>query len=184
MTHTMRNLGLGAGAVLIALGTVAAVHASPQNTNPPPRPFMGRMGRMGGPGGGPLGRWGMLASRLGLSDTQRSQIKGILQAHGDELRGLGDKAMAAREALDDAIDSGTVDEAAIRARSAEVAAVEADMAVDAGADRSAGVPGADARPAGAGQDAPGAEEGAHGADAAAHAAAPREEVRRRVRPGG
>ena len=129
MTHTMRNLGLGAGAVLIALGTVAAVHASPQNTNPPPRPFMGRMGRMGGPGGGPLGRWGMLASRLGLSDTQRSQIKGILQAHGDELRGLGDKAMAAREALNDAIDSGTVDEAAIRARSAEVAAVEADMAV-------------------------------------------------------
>jgi len=125
----MRNLGLGAGAALIAIGMAAAVHASPQNTNPPPPPFMGRMGHMGRPGGGPLGRWGMLASRLGLSDTQKSQIKGILQSHGDELRGLGDKAMAARVALEDAINGGTVDEAAIRARSAEVAAVEADMAV-------------------------------------------------------
>ncbi len=131
MTHRMRNLGLGAGAVLIALGAVAAVHASPQNTNPPPPPFMGdgRMGHMGGPGGGALGRWGMLASRLGLSDTQKSQIKGILQSHGDELRGLGDKALTAREALDDAINSGTVDEATIRARSADLAAVQADMAV-------------------------------------------------------
>lgn len=129
MTHTMRNLGLGAGAVLIALGMAAAVHASAQNTNPPPPPFMGRMGHMGWPGGGPLGRWHMLASRLGLSDTQKSQIKGILQSHGDELRGLGDKALAAREALADAINSGTVDEPTIRARSADLAAIQADLAV-------------------------------------------------------
>lgn len=129
MTHTMRNLALGAGAALVALGAVASVHASPQNTSPPPPPFMGRMGRMGGPGGGPLGRFGMLASRLGLSDAQKAQIKGVLQSHGDDLRALGDKALAAREALDDAINSGTVDEATIRARSADLAAIQADMAV-------------------------------------------------------
>jgi protein CpxP len=45
------------------------------------------------------------------------------------MKALGDRAMAARQALQAAITAETFDETTIRSRSTEVAAVEADMAV-------------------------------------------------------
>jgi periplasmic protein CpxP/Spy len=76
-----------------------------------------------------LGPLPMLARELGLSDAQKDQIKGIAESHRNEWKGLADREMAARQALNAAVTADTIDEATIRQRSSEVAAVEADMAV-------------------------------------------------------
>jgi Spy/CpxP family protein refolding chaperone len=70
----------------------------------------------------------MLLERLNLTTDQRDRVKQIMDSHRDEQRALGDRAMKAHQALNDAI-TGTFDESAIRARSADLAAVDADMAV-------------------------------------------------------
>jgi len=144
MTRRFQQITLGAAAGLVmafwafgALSTVAAVSASTQNTAAGPGSFIGQgaPGRFGGPGGGfrgpggPLGMLRMAASRLGLSAAQKEQIKGIAQSHRDEWRALAARAISARQGLHAAIAADTIDEAAIRQRSAEVAAVEADIAV-------------------------------------------------------
>src|SRR5205823_4637899 len=77
------------------------------------------------PGGVP----GLALERLGLSDTQKDQVKGIMQAHRDELKGIADRERTARTALDDAVSADVMDEGTIRARAADVSTVEADMAV-------------------------------------------------------
>lgn len=132
----------------VALGVVAAalaatsLSASPQdqNTNQPPPPFMGPGGGPGrfpqggwfggamGPGG-PLGMLRMFSQQLQLTDAERDQLKAIAQSHHDEWQALGDRARAAHQALAAAVTADTIDETTIRARSADVAAVEADMAV-------------------------------------------------------
>jgi Spy/CpxP family protein refolding chaperone len=101
----------------------------------------GRRGRFGGPGqfGGPgalggrggLGMLLMLARELDLTDVQKDQIRRIGEAHRDEWRALADRARAARDALNDAIAADTVNDALIRAKAADMAAVDADMAVTA-----------------------------------------------------
>jgi Spy/CpxP family protein refolding chaperone len=45
------------------------------------------------------------------------------------MKALGDRAMTAHEALETAVTSATFDEATIRSRTSDVAAVEADIAV-------------------------------------------------------
>lgn len=129
MTKNVQRIGLTLGAVLMAIGAAAAVYASTQNTNLPSRPFMG--GRMGpgGPRMGPFGPLGMIASQLGLSDAQTDQIKTIVQSHASEWKDLGDRARAAHQALSAAELADPVSDAAIRAASADLAAVEAEMAV-------------------------------------------------------
>jgi len=89
---------------------------------------MGRHGGMAGLDGG-LGLLGRVASRLGLSDAQKDQVKAIVQSHRDEWKALGSRAADARKALADAVAADTLDDNAIRQASAGVAAVEADMAV-------------------------------------------------------
>ena len=79
--------------------------------------------------GDPLGMLRMLGPRLGLTDAQKEQVKTIADSHRDERKALGDRARTAHEALRDAVMSETVDEALIRQRSADVAVVEADLAV-------------------------------------------------------
>lgn len=139
MTATVHRLGLTLGAVLIAAGVGAGayVHAQDQNTSPQPPPFRGgrmgpggpgRPGGMGGPGG-PMGMLPMLGPQLGLTDTQRDQIKTIAASHKDEWKALADRGRAAHMALDDAITADTLDEAVIRQKSADAAAVDADVAV-------------------------------------------------------
>jgi protein CpxP len=140
---TTKRLGLGIGASLLAFGVSAGVYASAQNTNPDGGPFSGpRMGQRGpmgpgGPGGrggpmgpgGPMGMLRMLGPELGLTDAQKDQVKNIVQSHRDEQKALGDRARTAHQALQAAITAESVDEALIRQRSADVAAVDADMAV-------------------------------------------------------
>jgi Spy/CpxP family protein refolding chaperone len=71
----------------------------------------------------------MFVPRLGLSDAQKEQIKTIVQAHTAETQPLETRAAGARQALQDAIMTGTVDESLIRQRSAELAAAQADLDV-------------------------------------------------------
>ena len=131
---TTKRLALGVATGVLVLGVGAGVYATAQNTNQDPRPFSrdggpgGRGGRMGGPGG-PMGMLPMLARELNITDAQKAQIKTIADSHRDEWKALGDRARTAHEALQHAVTADTVDEGLIRQRSAEVAAVEADMNV-------------------------------------------------------
>ena len=137
---TTKRLALGFATGVLVLGVGAGVYATAQNTNQDPRPFSRRpggpgggpfasaQGRRGGPGG-PMGMLPMFARELNITDAQKAQIKTIADSHRDEWKALGDRARTAHEALQQAVTADSVDEALIRQRSAEVAAVEADMAV-------------------------------------------------------
>jgi len=131
MTTTFKRVAVAVAAVVMALG--AYVAARDQNTNQPARPFMGRggygpQGRPGGPGG-PMGFLPMFGRELQLTDSQRDQMKAIADSHRDEWRALGDRARTAHMALEDAVMADTFDETLIRQKSAEVAAVDVDVAV-------------------------------------------------------
>ena len=71
----------------------------------------------------------MFGREIGLTDTQRDQIKAIADSHKDEWQAIGDRARKAHEALNEAVTAETVNDALIRQKSAEVAAIDADMAV-------------------------------------------------------
>jgi Spy/CpxP family protein refolding chaperone len=142
MTRASKRIALTAVAGLIALGISAGVRASAQNTNqdpgsfshqrfgPPPGGPMGPGGRWFGPGpGGPLGLLHMLGPRLNLTDAQRDQLRGIADAHRDEWKALADRSRAVHEALMNAVTADAVNEGLIRAKAADLAAVEADTAV-------------------------------------------------------
>jgi Spy/CpxP family protein refolding chaperone len=134
MTATVKRMALTLGAGLIAIGVSAGayVHAQDGNTSPQPPPFRGRGMGPGGPGrgpGGPMGMLPMLGPRIGLTDAQKDQIKTIAAAHKDEWKALADRGRAAHTALDAAISADAIDEALIRQKSAEAAAVDADVAV-------------------------------------------------------
>jgi Spy/CpxP family protein refolding chaperone len=136
MTATVKRMALTLGAGLLALGVGAGVyvHAQDQNTNSPRPPFRGRgmgpdgPGRSGGPGGA-MGMLRMLGARLALTDAQKDQIKSIADGHKDEWKALADRGRAAHITLDQAITADVVNEALVRQKSAEAAAVDADVAV-------------------------------------------------------
>jgi len=70
-----------------------------------------------------------LAQKLGLSDDQTTQVQTIFANHKAELSAGFERLKTAKGALFDAIHADTFDESAIRAASANVAQVEADLAV-------------------------------------------------------
>jgi protein CpxP len=82
--------------------------------------------RMRGPGGpgGPMGFRG-----LDLSDDQKEQLKKIAQSHRAEFKAIGEKTRAAHEGMRALMDADTINEAAIRAKSQEVAAAQADAMI-------------------------------------------------------
>jgi protein CpxP len=136
MTTTMKRLGLAGAATVVAVSLAGGAFAAGQD-NPGQAAGPGaRQGRFGGPGramgpGGPGGPGGglMALRRLDLTDAQKEQVKTILDSHKDEAKALGEKIMKARVALDAAIAGATFDEATVRTRAAELAALEADGAV-------------------------------------------------------
>jgi len=86
------------------------------------------MGGRGMMAGGPLGAMHRTLAQLGLTDDQKQQIKGIAQGHKADLQAFAERMRQSRVALADAIVNGG-DEAAIRAKSADLAKVQADLAV-------------------------------------------------------
>jgi Spy/CpxP family protein refolding chaperone len=77
---------------------------------------------------GPLAMMRVGLGQLGLSVEQKQQVRGILQNRAAEFKGLGAQARNARRAVNNAIANDET-EATIRAASAELAKVEADLAV-------------------------------------------------------
>ncbi len=85
--------------------------------------------RMRGPGG-PGGIAGF--RDLDLSDDQKEQLKKIAESHEAEFKAIGEKTRAAHEGMRALLDADTINESAIRAKSQEVAAAQADaMILDA-----------------------------------------------------
>jgi Spy/CpxP family protein refolding chaperone len=76
-----------------------------------------------------MGLLPMLGRRLQLTDAQRDQIRAITDSRRDEWQGLAQRARTAHQALNDAVTVETIDDTVIRQKSAEAAAVDADMAV-------------------------------------------------------
>ena len=104
---TLTRMGLGIGAIAVTVGLVAGVYVSAQNADGPRRAFAERRGGAGGPMGA-LGP--MLAGHLNLTDAQKDQLKGIMDSHRDESKGLGDRAMKARQTLQTAVVADAVDQ--------------------------------------------------------------------------
>jgi periplasmic protein CpxP/Spy len=118
----------------LALTPLLAQDAPPQSGSTTRR--MGPGGPSGfgfgrGPGGpfGMLGELGRGLRQLELTDAQREQLRGVMQSHQAEFREIGDRLRTAYQALDATVTADAVDESAIRARSADVAAIQADAAV-------------------------------------------------------
>ena len=143
MSRAIKRIVLGLATAAMAVALAGGAYAAGQNNSPaagqgpgagrfggPGGPF-GRGGR-GGPGGpgGPLGVLGpMMLNRLDLSSDQRDRVKQIADSHRDEQQAIRQRAVAAQDALQTAVTSAAFDEGVIRARAADVAAVEADAAV-------------------------------------------------------
>lgn len=129
MTKTWKIVtGAALGLALVAGAGAAITHAQgPMG----PGGFMGRgPGGSGGPGrpGGPMGIIPGLRA-LNLSDTQREQIKAVMDAHKGEFDAQMQKAGPARKALNDAVMSESFNEATVRQKAADLATAEADGAV-------------------------------------------------------
>jgi periplasmic protein CpxP/Spy len=118
---------------LVAIFAAATVPVLMAQNGPPQGPPMGRHagpppdGRMGPRG--PMGILGPALRALNLTDEQREQVKGIMQSHRADFKQVGDKIRAARDGMGALVDADTLDEAAIRAKSLEVASAEADAAI-------------------------------------------------------
>ena len=111
---TTRILMITVAAVLF-LGGVTQIHAADQADRP--AAFRGRF----------LER---VRQRLGLTDEQTAQIKAVLKSDKDNLTSLLGRMHEARIGLREAIRAQNPTEASVRAASAKVAAVQADLAVE------------------------------------------------------
>jgi Spy/CpxP family protein refolding chaperone len=135
-------LGLSAAAITVALAGVGFATSQADGAQGPAG--CGGRGQFGGPGrpgepfgrggrggpGGPMGVLGpMMLGRLDLTSDQKDRVKQILDAHHDDQQAIAKRAMAAHDALESAVTSNAFDETLIRARAADVAAVEADETV-------------------------------------------------------
>jgi periplasmic protein CpxP/Spy len=117
--------------ILIAglLAGGAAFAQGPAGPGAPGGGFGGRGGR-GGPGapGGP-GELGLPLQQLNLSDAQRQQIRDLVQRRLEESRDNQERVRAAQEVQRKAMDALPVNEGAIRAAAQDLAAAQADAAV-------------------------------------------------------
>jgi Spy/CpxP family protein refolding chaperone len=134
MTSTLKRVGRAFGVASLAalLAGFGYQNISAQGPGGPGGRFGGPggpMGRRGGPGG-PGGALGpMMLGQLNLTSDQQDRVKQILDSHRDEQRSIGQREMAAHQALQDAVAGSSFDESAVRTRAADVAAADADAAV-------------------------------------------------------
>ena len=67
---------------------------------------------------------------LGLTDAQKQQVKDILKVNAPTVKPLIEKFVAERRQLRNLIQAEQIDETAIRAQTAKIALLEADMAIN------------------------------------------------------
>ena len=135
MTKTLK-VALAAGFVAAVLAAGSALVVAQDGQMPRRGPAMGRggppPGGMRGPGGpgGPMGLGiGPGFRELDLTDEQKAQVTSIVDSHQAEFKAVGEKLHAAREGMQALLEADTLDEAAVRTKSVEVAAAEADAAI-------------------------------------------------------
>lgn len=116
-----------AAPMLIAQDQQPRQRQGPGFGGPPPGGPGGPGMRMRGPGG-PMG-FGPGFQLLDLTDDQKTQLKSIAESHRDEFRAAGEKARAAHDGMQALIEADSINESAIRAKSAEIAAAEADVMI-------------------------------------------------------
>src|SRR5579862_3866890 len=133
MTDRFRRFGLAAGTCLMALGMASGLLAAShsQNTSADQPAFSGRRGGppMGMMGPGPMGFLGPILPRLNLTDAQKAQVKTIMESHAADFKTLRTQGAPAHQALEQAMLTDPVDDNAVTAASAQVAAVDAQEAV-------------------------------------------------------
>lgn len=116
-----RRILVAAGLAAILAGGSAAALAQPDQ---------GGRGPHRGPRGGMIGGPADLGLRgLDLTDAQRDQVRAIMESHKAAFGEARTKLRDAHRAMHQAIVAQPVDEAAIRAKSAEVGAAMADDAI-------------------------------------------------------
>lgn len=133
MTTRLKTV-LAGGVVAVALVAAAPALMAGQDGREQrqERRGPGGQGLRGGPGGpmrGPGAAFGPEFRYLGLSEDQQAQLRKIREARQAEFRQAGEKVRTAREGLRALVQADTIDESAVRAKSAEVAAAEADLAI-------------------------------------------------------
>jgi len=125
-------LTMATAAPMLMAGTSAEATA-PEQDAPQRRQGPGAGGPPpGGPGmrgpGGPMGL-GPGFRELDLTDDQKAQLKTIAESHRDEFRAAGEKVRTAREGMRALVEGDAINESAIRAKSTEIAAAEADVMI-------------------------------------------------------
>ncbi len=114
------------GAVLVALvgsGAAALYAQGPGGRGAAP------FGGPGGPGGRGFAA-GFALGQLDLSDAQKQQVSNITQRHRQQTQPLVQRLQQAMEAQRAAIEAIPVNESLVRSTSQDLAAVQADMAVE------------------------------------------------------
>ena len=125
---------LAAGAPMLMAATSAEATAVRQDQDQQPQQGRGP-GGPGGPGmrgpGGPAGPMGFVRGfrNLDLTDDQKAQLKKIADARRSDFEAAGQKVRAAREGMRALVEADSINESAIRAKSAEIAAAEADVMI-------------------------------------------------------
>lgn len=128
---TRFKVSLAAALAVVTMATAAPMLMAQDQPQRRQGPGFGGPPPGGGPGmrgpGGPMGPMGFRG--LDLSDDQRAQLKQINESHAAEFKAVRDKSRAVREGMDALLTAETINESAIRAKSAEIAAAEADMLI-------------------------------------------------------
>ena len=130
MTNRLKySLAAGLVALTVAAMAPLAMAQDEQGRRRGPGPGFGGP-PLAGPGmpgmrGGPM----MGLRGLDLTEAQQGQVKSIMDSHQAEFRTVNKKIGDARQAMRALLDADQIDESAIRAKSAEAAAAEADAAI-------------------------------------------------------
>ncbi len=127
-TRFKSSIAAGAAALMLA-GAAPVLLAAGQDQGQQQQ----QRQRRGGPGvDGPRGMRGGVGPEfraLDLTDDQRAQLRKIREARQSEFKAAGEKLRAAREGMRALVGADSINESAIRAKSQEVAAAEAEMAI-------------------------------------------------------
>ena len=117
-----------AGAAPLVLAAASAEASAPKQDQPQQQ----QQRRRGPDGGGPRGMRGgpgMEFGGLDLTDDQRAQLRKIREARQSEFKAAGEKLHTAREGMRALMEADSINESAIRSKSQEVAAAEAEVAI-------------------------------------------------------
>jgi protein CpxP len=135
MTTRIKTMVAAGAAALMLAGAAPLVLAEQDQQQQQQRRGPGGPGGERGPRGGMRGPGGFGGfggpefRNLDLTDDQRAQLRKIREARGTEFKAAADKIGAARQGMRELLNADTINEGAIRAKSQEVAAAEAELAI-------------------------------------------------------